>query len=240
MATAAKERMIEAAERLFAQRGFGGVSLREIRAATGQRNTAAVHYHFGTKQRLVEAILEYRMQRRNEQRLAMLAEVERGGRLADLRALVEAEFCPFSDSLRRGSYYARFLAQAQSDPAASRFLIDYALRTQQGARLANTRFHAALRKLPASVRTHRLRSAGLMWIQRMAEHERELESRRGPAMPTAALAADLVNMIVAMLSAPVSPVTRRLLRRRAVGRADALNLATRRTRASPAATRRRA
>lgn len=53
-------RLIAAAERLFARDGFDAVSLRQICAAAGQRNTNAVRYHFGDKDRLIEAIFERR------------------------------------------------------------------------------------------------------------------------------------------------------------------------------------
>ena len=58
--------LIETAERLFAERGVNAVSLREIGAEAGQRNTGAVRYHFGTKEALVNAVFEHRMTPINE------------------------------------------------------------------------------------------------------------------------------------------------------------------------------
>ncbi|MCU1374870.1 MAG: hypothetical protein JWO68_2156 [Actinomycetia bacterium] len=49
--------MIDAAERLIADRGIGNVSVRDITGAAGV-NTAAVNYHFGTKDGLLEAIVQ--------------------------------------------------------------------------------------------------------------------------------------------------------------------------------------
>ena len=48
--------LIETAERLFAERGIDNVSLREINRAAGQKNVAALHYHFGTRESLLEAM----------------------------------------------------------------------------------------------------------------------------------------------------------------------------------------
>ncbi len=66
-----KERILDAAEQLFAQKGFDGASLREITAAAST-NLASVNYHFGTKQDLIDAVLLRRLRPINEKRLAML------------------------------------------------------------------------------------------------------------------------------------------------------------------------
>lgn len=70
-----RHRLIAAAERLFARDGFEAVSLRQICAAAGQRNTNAVRYHFGDKDRLIEAIFEYRQTELEPIRRAMLAAI---------------------------------------------------------------------------------------------------------------------------------------------------------------------
>ena len=65
---------MDAAERLFARRGFHGASLRDITAAAGV-DLALVNYHFGSKKRLLAAVLERRGQVLNEERLRRLAQV---------------------------------------------------------------------------------------------------------------------------------------------------------------------
>ena len=79
------ERIIVTAERLFSERGVDAVSLREVGAEAGQRNSGVVQYHFGDKEHLLTAILEFRMQRINEHRRRMLDAVELQGREPDLR-----------------------------------------------------------------------------------------------------------------------------------------------------------
>lgn len=66
-----KEKILLAAERLFAERGFG-VSLREIAVAAGQRNHSAVQYHFGDKTGLIDALYAYRMTPLNLRRRELL------------------------------------------------------------------------------------------------------------------------------------------------------------------------
>ena len=48
-----RERLIDAAESLFAEHGIGGVSLREINRAAGARNAVAVQYHFGDREGII-------------------------------------------------------------------------------------------------------------------------------------------------------------------------------------------
>ena len=68
-----KTRILDTAERLFAQKGFDAVSLRNIIASAGV-NLAAVHYHFGSKQALIHAVIARRLRPINEERLAKLAD----------------------------------------------------------------------------------------------------------------------------------------------------------------------
>ena len=53
-----KERLLLAGEHLFARHGVHAVRNRELNALAGQRNQSALHYHFGSRQGLVDAILD--------------------------------------------------------------------------------------------------------------------------------------------------------------------------------------
>lgn len=68
-----RERLLNAAERLFAERGFNGVSTRMITEEAGA-NSAAMHYHFGSKAALIRAVFERRLGPINEQRERLMAE----------------------------------------------------------------------------------------------------------------------------------------------------------------------
>src|SRR5690242_16020319 len=68
-----RERLLNAAERLFAERGFNGVSTRMI-TEEADANSAAMHYHFGTKAALIRAVFERRLGPINEQRERLMAE----------------------------------------------------------------------------------------------------------------------------------------------------------------------
>ncbi|MGB3621742.1 TetR/AcrR family transcriptional regulator [Ketobacter sp. MCCC 1A13808] len=53
-----REKLILVAIRMFAEQGFSGVSMRTINSAAGTKNSSAVHYHFGNKMGIIEAIME--------------------------------------------------------------------------------------------------------------------------------------------------------------------------------------
>ena len=75
MAGETRERILDVAERLFADSGFASTSLRDITAEAGV-NLAAVNYHFGSKEALLGAILERRIRPMNDRRIALLDKVE--------------------------------------------------------------------------------------------------------------------------------------------------------------------
>jgi AcrR family transcriptional regulator len=70
-----KSRLLRVAERLFAEHGFGGVSVRQLTAAAAV-NLAAVNYHFGSKEGLLAAIFEQRCRPMNEERMRRLTECD--------------------------------------------------------------------------------------------------------------------------------------------------------------------
>ena len=70
-----KARLISTAERLFAKKGIDAVSIRDVTNAA-KANSAAIHYHFGSKHGLVMAVLEHRVGDLRDRREELLAEVE--------------------------------------------------------------------------------------------------------------------------------------------------------------------
>jgi AcrR family transcriptional regulator len=71
-------RLLLAAERLFATHGVGAVSLRTVIAAAGA-NVAAVHYHFGSKDELLTALLRDRAETLHRRRMALMDSVLAAG-----------------------------------------------------------------------------------------------------------------------------------------------------------------
>jgi AcrR family transcriptional regulator len=90
-----KERILDTAERLFAKQGYAATSLRGIIAEAGV-NLAAVHYHFHSKEALLEAVILRRSVPANRERLALLDRFEKEGEgnPPSLEKVIEAFVAP--------------------------------------------------------------------------------------------------------------------------------------------------
>ena len=110
-----KERILTAAEALFAQRGFEGASLRQLTAAAGV-NLAAVNYHFGSKDNLVEEVFKRRLDQLNARRMAALKQVA-GQPGTTLEDVLSAFIRPALDLSHDGGggLFMRVLARAFAD-----------------------------------------------------------------------------------------------------------------------------
>ena len=73
-----RQRILGAAEELFAERGFAAASLRQVTAAA-KVNLAAVNYHFGSKDNLIEEVFRRRLDELSRRRLERLAAIEAAG-----------------------------------------------------------------------------------------------------------------------------------------------------------------
>ncbi len=110
-----KERILHAAEDLFAQHGFAGTSLRQV-TSKADVNIAAVNYHFGSKENLVHEVFKHRMDEMSEKRLSALSEtIARDP--ADLNGILLAFIQPaLALTLdRHGASFVRVLARAYAE-----------------------------------------------------------------------------------------------------------------------------
>ncbi len=89
-----KDRILDSAERLFSQQGIDATSMRSVTSGA-EVNLAAVHYHFGSKEALLEAVLSRRLEPINRRRLETLDQIEaREGAQPELQELLRAFFEP--------------------------------------------------------------------------------------------------------------------------------------------------
>ena len=114
-----RERILEVAERLFAEHGYAGVSLRSIMAAA-EANTASVHYYFRSKEGLLRAIFEMRIGPMSAERHALFDAVEREaeGQAPELRRVLDAFYRPAIQRSRspEGEAFNKVSALCSVDP----------------------------------------------------------------------------------------------------------------------------
>jgi AcrR family transcriptional regulator len=200
LAPSTKEQIVRAAERLFAEHGIDGVSMRHIGAASGNRNNSAVQYHFGSKDQLIDAIFEYRLPPLHKRRMLLIAELGPN----DLRLWVECQLrAVLEQSELDGSFYMSFVAMLYQHGRRDVFE-----RLPAEFRVATAAFHDRLRSFLISIgeplRTHRIAQAMALIVQAAAHRER---ARAGAhlVLPFAVELGDLLDGVVGFLEAPTSP-----------------------------------
>ena len=135
--------ILAAAERLYADRGFGDVTLRDIVAAAGV-NLAAVNYHFGSKDELIAELFVTRSLATNRERLNELkAAEEAGGGRAGIDAILRALVGP----TLRGC-----LGPDRERSTAARFMIRASIESVPPIRRIKNREIDHLRKFAAAMR----------------------------------------------------------------------------------------
>jgi AcrR family transcriptional regulator len=118
--TDTRDRILDMAEGLFAEHGYAGTSLRSVITKAGV-NQAAVHYYFGSKEALLEAVLLRRMEPANQERMEMLEEFEKcaeGGRpgLEEvIRAFVVPAFRAAYDPAKGGPVFRSLLGRLSAE-----------------------------------------------------------------------------------------------------------------------------
>jgi AcrR family transcriptional regulator len=192
-----KEQIVLAAERLFAERGYEGVSLREIGAAAGSGNNSAVQYHFGSKEQLVVAIFENRLSYIDDRRAVLIAQLEP----RDIRSWVECYVLPLLEQGEiDGSHYMSFIAAVEHQVGLFENLPErFQARTQ--------RFHDAvgafMTDVPEPLRSHRILQVVRLSVHAASARERA-KAQGLEVLPFAMHVADLLDGWAGFLQAPAS------------------------------------
>ncbi|WP_291860639.1 TetR/AcrR family transcriptional regulator [Bradyrhizobium sp.] len=135
--------ILNAAERLYADRGFGDVTLRDIVAAANV-NLAAVNYHFGSKDELIAELFVTRSLATNRERLNELRNAEEAG---GGRAGIDAIFRALVGPTLRGC-----LGPSSEGSTAARFMIRASIESVPPIRRIKNREVDHLRKFAAAMR----------------------------------------------------------------------------------------
>jgi AcrR family transcriptional regulator len=210
-ASSTQEAILVAAERLYAEHGMFAVSNRQVSEAAGQGNNAAVGYHFGTKADLVRAIEQKHRGPVEQLREHMVVGLQKSGESPEMRAWVACLVRPLTDHLAdlgsdgSPTWYARFAAQAMTDPAYYNIIVKGALSSPSLVQVVDG-INRCLPNLPAEVHFERNIMARNLLMHTCADRERALAT--GSSMHQSSwrtAASGLIDAIVGLWLAPVTP-----------------------------------
>lgn len=219
-ATETRRKLLDAAARTFAEQGVRTASMVEITRRAGQRNSGALHYHFGSREGVLCAVLaehaEFLATREGE----LLAAAQAGPK-DDVAAVVEAVVRPaaeLAESGWRGRSFLLILADlVEEDPATfGPELREVLART--GGDAVYAELLRRLPKLPEPVVVERLSLMTMVILRAVADRARvhEMQSaaeRRGRAqLPYEGFVENLVAMLAAAVAAPNRVTTPRARR----------------------------
>lgn len=196
-----RERLISAAEKLFAERGIFQVSLREVNRASGARNAVALQYHFGDREGLVRAILAKHSPAVEARRHAMLDQFEADAR-DDLRALSSAWVRPLASKLADddgGPEYLRIYAELINLPVDRTAPAAVEDSTQRWRRLVEPFLGRD------ATRLHRR-----FTVMRFVAAELGRRAVSAPHADDRLFVSHLIDLVTALLLAPLSDETLRL------------------------------
>jgi AcrR family transcriptional regulator len=111
-----RTRILDAAEELFMQHGFEGTSMRLLTGKAGV-NLAAVNYHFGSKDALIEALFRRRLDPMNAERIAALERLVDPSAESIIRAFLGPSLRLVEDAKGGGRNFIRLLGRTYTEPA---------------------------------------------------------------------------------------------------------------------------
>jgi AcrR family transcriptional regulator len=199
--------LLLAAERLFAEHGLAGVSLRQISIEAGSSNNSAIRYHFGSKDDLLRAIFAYRLNDLMQRRALLRARANP----ADLRAQLEAHILPLIELAESpDSSYVSFIEQLQRAGAVDVFVHQpNAVKSQADFTCV---MQGLLSHIPEPARTMRIQQAQDLAVHLAAERERAIR-RNDPVVPFALFVSGVVDGLAGFLQVPASAETEQLISR---------------------------
>lgn len=202
-ADATRTRLVRAAERLFAERGIDVVSLREINRASGARNAIAVQYHFEDRAGVVRAIFDKHLPAVEARRHALLDQYEADPR-DHLRTLAGALVRPL----------AAKLADPDGGPQFLQIYADLVYRPQPAFSVFADAPDASLTRWRGALDPFLEQDAALLHRRFTAVLYAAVElgrrARSGTHVDDRLFTSYVVDVVAAILVAPVSEETRRL------------------------------
>jgi len=211
---ATRNKIISTAERLFAEQGIDAVSLNEITRAAEQKNKSALSYHFGSKEGLLQAIIDKHNPRVLEVRDSLLDGLEKSHAVTPeglARAMVYALADKLDDD-QGGRYYLNILAQLAGANKVSLFTLMPNYTSQEDRLVILGK--PFLNEIPEELRVPRLLQAtnmllhSLSYLARVMDKKDDTESLKSHGHIKQVFVDNLVDGLVAITSVTPSDATR--------------------------------
>lgn len=197
-----REVILRKAESLFAMKGIDAVSLNEINKAAGQKNTSSLHYHFGSKDELIEAIVYFHYEEIETKLQQALDILEAQGEFG-YEELIQQTIIPFADKLssERGVNYLLIVTQLLIKSADMLVLGHPAQKDKARLRLFGL-FNTIANEMPEDVKIARLIMFSSLLFHSLASFAQFEKSNAGnPLGDKAFFVKTLAAMLTAMISA---------------------------------------
>lgn len=196
-------RMILAAEELFARDGISGVPLRDIGKAAGQRNHAAVQYHFGDREEVIKAIMEYRGSASEVVRADMVTGLMMSGTTPSVNDVVGAFVRPLAIHFAEDNHYLTFLAMYVTQEGGYQSL-GADMQTGSQVIILRTLLGKLLPDIPEGVLTERWWLVLSSAVYGLAMYHAAQRKRGASSQKVAAQVEDLIRILSAGIAAPAS------------------------------------
>src|SRR5271163_3187898 len=196
------------AQMLFARHGIDAVTVQEIVDAAGQRNNAALHYHFGSKEELISQMVVDGAMVLDQRRREMLDEIEARGGPKSIREVLLVLMMPVielgEDERWRG--YVRFTSNLQaSDPKALRAALNN--RWNSGY-VTCFNYLKRMLPLPAAIVEQRLSMFTIYANSILSAHEAALESHNTKSSRLWGQPFTIENMLDTLEATLTSPLSK--------------------------------
>jgi AcrR family transcriptional regulator len=116
-----KQKILDTAERLFGEQGYSATSLRQV-IADAEVNIAAVHYHFGCKEDLLDAVVMRKAGPLTQERLNRLDAVEAQGNPPDLEGVLASFLMPTAEMAEGNPTFVRLMGRMLSEGMLPRII----------------------------------------------------------------------------------------------------------------------
>lgn len=207
--------MVDIASRLVAEGGWTGLTLRAVQAASGQRNKSAAQYHFGSREGLIEAVLVSGMTPVNSRRQQMLDDLDRSIAAPELRQLADVLVRPLAECTVGvpSSTYARFLHQGGADPMMAELIRTSLVAASFLTTRQRLAAHPDVTDVPVAIRLGRIDLATATMTYALSAWESSIAAGIATGLDGRgdARLEGLIDLVAAMVAAPISSTTAALL-----------------------------